>query len=121
MFERLSRISLPISATTQDVDLQKLQELGRTTGGWFGNLKIADVRTAGIFGSTTVVTSEEWGRYSDLRDISALYMHVTDPGESMRPIMLTREPSVVLMKEDDERSDLEFIAHIQATIDGTLA
>jgi hypothetical protein len=121
MFERLSKISPPISAKSEEVDLQKLQELGRTTGGWFGNLKIADVRTAGIFGSATVVASEEWGRYSDLGEISALYMHVAGHEDSMRPIMITRERGVVLMKESDERLDLGFIAHIQATIDGTLA
>jgi hypothetical protein len=121
MFKRLSQTSPPIAAESQDVDLEKLQEIGRTTGGWFGKLKIADVRTAAIFGSATVVGSEDWSRYSDLGVLSALYIQVTAPDETVRPVMLTHDRGIVLMREQDERSDLEFIAHIQATIDGTLA
>jgi hypothetical protein len=121
MFKRLSQVSPPIVGESQTVDLQKLQEIGRTTGGWFGSLKIADVRTAAIFGSATVVGSEDWTRYADLGELSALYIQVLAPDETVRPVMLTHDRGVVLMREQDEHTDLEFIAHIQATIDGTLA
>jgi len=98
VFKRLSKASPPILAEPQDVDLQKLQEIGRTTGGWFGKLKIADVRTAGIFGTTAVVASEEWGRYADLGVISALHIHVIGPADSIKPIMLMHDRGVVLMR-----------------------
>ena len=63
-----------------------------------------------------MVTSEEWSRYSDLGEVSAIYMHVDDPETGVRTILVTKERRVVLMQEASESEDLEFIRRMQGII-----
>lgn len=48
---------------------------GGVTGGWFTRRKIADLRSAGIFGPT-VAESDEWMRYEQAGDLSSLLNRV---------------------------------------------
>lgn len=120
VFERLSRIDPPVHTRSIDIDLRKVLALGKTTGGYFGKLKIAKVRTAAVFGSTTVVESEEWDHYATLGELTVVYMQVmADDGET-RTLMLMPDRSVLLMKDVGDRANLSFVAEMQIDIENLL-
>jgi len=120
LFERLGRASPSIKAKAGELNFAELQELGKTTGGWFKNLKIADVRTSALFGSSTVTDSEEWSRYADLGELSSVYVQLAGPDETVRVVQLTRDRCIVLLNPMGERTDLEFIAHLNCVIEEAL-
>ena len=121
VFERLTKLDPPIIARSNDIDLRKVLDLGKTTGGYFGKLKIAKVRSAAVFGSTTVVESEEWDHYAKLGELSVVYMQVmADDGET-RTLMLMPDRSVLLMKDTGDGPNLGFVADMQIDIDALLA
>jgi hypothetical protein len=120
VFERLARIDPPIHAQSDDIDLRKVLVLGKTTGGYFGKLQIAKVRTAAVFGSTTVVESEEWDHYAGLGELTVVYMQVmADDGET-RTLMLMPDRSVLLMKDGGDGANLRFVADMQVDIEKLL-
>jgi hypothetical protein len=117
MFERLRRAVPAVKASPRQVDLSRVEKIGLTTGGWFGKLQIADVRSSALFGSSSVTDSDEWTRYANLGELKALEMRAQGPEDDPRSIQLTRNRCVVLRAPIGERSDLEFVAYVQATID----
>lgn len=120
VFERLKREHNDIKAEPVDTDLSALSSLGSTTGAYFGNLRIDKVRTAAVFGSTTVVESEEWEHYSDLGELTVLYMRVMADDGDIRTLMLMRDRGVLLMKDTGERLNLAFAASLHESIDAAV-
>ena len=84
--------------------------LSNITGGHFNQLTIADVRAASIFGPG-VGGSEDWQRYEDSGEISALITNAKFRGASQRT-MVTRNGGVVVYSALSERSCLELIEKI---------
>jgi hypothetical protein len=117
VFDRLGKTDPPIHSRTDDIDLRKVLELGKTTGAYFGKLKIAKVRTAAVFGSTTVVESEEWEHYATLGEMSVVYMQVTADDGEVRTLTLMRDRSILLMKDTGEAGNLRFAADLQVDIE----
>lgn len=116
VFERLAHDHESVVVNDEQIDLRTITSLGSTTGAYFGNLRIDKVRTAAVFGSTTVVESEEWGHYSELGELSVVYMRVmADDGET-RTLMVMRDRGVNLMKDTGERLNLAFVADLQDSI-----
>jgi hypothetical protein len=116
-FERLEKAKPPVVAAPGELDLDKLSQLGQTTGAWFGKLKIADVNTTAVFGTETVVDSEEWARYTELGELSVVYMRLQDGGGVYRKVMVSRDRFVLLMQNVGEGANLEFVAQLQEAID----
>jgi hypothetical protein len=116
-FERLTRAAPPVNALPGTLDLAAVQHLGHTTGGYFADLKINEVSTAGIWGTADIVDSDEWGRYSEVGDISALYMRVASRAGTERSVQVTKDRLVLLMQHMSERDNLDFVAHLNELFD----
>lgn len=119
-FGRLSRATPPISSGHRTINLADVLEVGVPTGAHFGNLKIARVSAASLFGTMTVVDSDEWHRYAEVGELSIVYMRASTEGGDERAIQLMNDGSVVLMKGISERQDLEFVAELQESLDQIL-
>lgn len=119
-FKRLGKANTPVITEHVEIDLEALQQLGETTGGWFGKLQIADVSTAGLFGTSTVSESEDWKRYSEDGELNALLMRVVDEGGGVRSLMVTRDRLILLYRDDGEADNLRYVRYLQETIDNTL-
>lgn len=120
LFDRLAHDHDTVVTSDDSVDLKRLSSLGSTTGAYFGDLKIDKVRTAAVFGSTTVVESEEWEHYSELGELSVVYMRVTAEDGETRTLMVMRDRGVNLMNDTGERLNLAFVASMQQSIAGLL-
>lgn len=120
VFERLTKLVPPIHARSDDIDLRKVLALGKTTGGYFGKLRIAKVRSAAVFGSTTVVESEEWDHYATLGELTVVYMQVMADEGDTRTLMLMPDRSVLLMKDSGDKFNLGFVADMQVDINTLL-
>jgi hypothetical protein len=116
-FLRLQTASPAIHAKAGKLNLALIQNLGDTTGGWFGNLKIENVSSAGIFGTDEIVGSNEWARYSNVGEISALNMRLASRSGITRSVQVTRDRLVLLMQGTDERDNLDFVAHLNELFD----
>lgn len=119
-FARLVRAPVPVNASPVTIPLLDVRQVGETTGGHFGNLSIAKVRSAAVFGTTTVADSEEWAHYAEHGELSALYMRASTETGDERPLQLMRDRSVVLMKDAGERLNLAFVAELQTSLDDLL-
>lgn len=120
-FARLARAPQPVNASPVTIPLLDVREVGETTGGHFGNLSIAKVRSAAVFGTTTVSDSEEWAHYAEHGELSALYLRASTQTGDERPLQLMKDRSVVLMKDAGERLNLEFVAELQSSLDQLLS
>ncbi len=116
-FKRLRGASPPVITEKVKVELSQLQSLGETTGGWFNNLRIADVSTAGLFGTSTVTNSSEWKHYAEDGELNAVLMRLVEEGEGLRSLMLTKDRLVVLHKDLGEGENLRYLRWLQETID----
>jgi len=121
MFDRLAKSDPPIRSEHHQIDLMNLMALGDTTGAYFGNLRIDKVRTAAVFGTTTVVESDEWVHYAEHGDLRVLYMRVMQEDGATRTLQLLTDRSVVLMKDAGEHDNLSFTKELQESIDTLLA
>jgi hypothetical protein len=112
-FDRLSRARpVPVEATPGALDLQEVMRLGQTTGGWFANVRLSGVQSAGLFGHDDIGTSDEWARYSAESDMSAVYVRVESRAGSVLPVMITRDRAVIVQKDVGERENLDLVAHL---------
>lgn len=111
-FERLSRATPPIRATPGKLDLQRVMELGQTTGGWFSNVRITGVKSAGLFGAEDIGDSPEWERYSSEADMSAVYVKVESRAGSVKQVMITKDRVVLVMRDEGEGDNLDLVAHL---------
>ncbi len=80
------------------------------TGGHFNQLTIADVRAAALFGPH-VGESEDWQRYENSGEISAVTAQVNFRNTSQR-VMITRNGGIVVYSALSEGDNLELIEQI---------
>jgi hypothetical protein len=114
-FNRFARETAAMKGKPGQLDLRSQE--WKTLGGWFGNLKIKDVRTAALFGTEAIVGSEEWKHYEEAGDVSQLHVEIDIGGGDFRPVGVTKTRGIVLYTEYDEERDLTFLAQLQDNID----
>lgn len=106
-----------LSTEPGKLDLSRASDLGATTGGWFGNLRIDDVSSAGIFGSDEIVGSEEWSHYANVGVISALNMRLHNDAGVPQSVMVTKDRLVLLMQDLGEVTNLHFVSQLNDRFD----
>jgi len=96
----------------QKVDLVKLGKAIQAdiTGGHFSQLNIVDVQAASLFGPG-VGESEDWHRYEESGETSAINIKTTFRGE-LHTIMITRTKGIVVYSRLHEREYLELIEQV---------
>lgn len=114
--ELLNRISVTeidrsnqFSFVEHSIDLIKMEKYIQPdiTGGHFNKLNIADVQAASIFGPG-VGNSEDWKRYEDSGEISAIVFQKTFFGTPQR-IMVTKNGGIVTYSTLSEQEALQII------------
>lgn len=124
LFERLGDADPPIVAEPGSCDLGLVQAAlvargdGHTTGGHFSDLKIDKVKSASIFGTDTVVDSDDWARYSELGEVSAIDARVSPADTS---IMITADRLVLVRSARTEAEALHIAERVNDLIDEALA
>lgn len=112
-FERLSHARPhPIHAVPGQLNLHEVMKLGQTTGGWFANVRLSGVQSAGLFGHDDIGSSEEWARYSSEADMSAVYISVTSRAGGITPVMVTKDRTVVVQRDGGEKDNLDIVAYL---------
>jgi hypothetical protein len=103
------------------VDLKKLVPLleGPVAGGWFGKLSIPKVKSVGIFGPG-VSTSDDWDRYDQLGELSAVNLELPWEGEP-QTLMLCNDWTVVLYRDLGEVANVDFAAGVRQGVEKALA
>lgn len=119
LFERLRDANPPVEAEPGELDLLQVQRMigVTTTGGWFAKLDLADVRTAGIFGSESIGSSEEWAHYAELGEISAINVRVEDDDGLVTPVQITADRLVLVYPSHSERDNLRLVAGLNKLFD----
>lgn len=115
-FDRLSRATPPVGAVPGQLDLHEVMKLGNTTGGWFSDVRISGVQSAGLFGSDDIGDSGEWARYSSEADMTAVYIRVSSRAGAVKPVMITRERAIVIQKDEGEKDNLDLVAFLNDTV-----
>jgi len=110
----------PFNYHVDELDMTKLGgALGAPiAGGWFGQLKIARVRTVGIFGAD-VADSEEWDHYRQSGTLQAIIVELEFDDNPLQ-LMLVRDSTIVLYRDLGEVANLAFINQIQTAISDAL-
>jgi hypothetical protein len=117
LLKRLREEYAQFSWRTRRLDLSRMrQDLNeRIVGGWFANLKIADVRSASIHGPT-VTESDDWQRYESSGTIRALSLDVEYLGV-MRRVLVTEQGAIVLYGTLGEASSLELVSNVNRMVE----
>lgn len=113
MVDRLHSSNVGISVAHDEIDLIALGNHLRQNirGGWFGELKVADVSTIGIFGST-VGESQEWLRYEQIGKLKAIDVKLQiNSMELVVKIMANR--GIVIYENFSEALALKLLLEIQ--------
>lgn len=107
----------------RDYEMLNLKHLeravGKTSGGYFRDLKIANVKGAALWGED-VILSEEWLKYDEAGDLSTIVVHVPVDADRVAGILLSQDRSISLYKSMGQADDLDFIRKLQAEIDTLL-
>lgn len=117
MVDRLHNSNVGISVAHDEIDLIALGNHLRQNirGGWFGELKVADVSTIGIFGST-VGESQEWLRYEQIGKLKAIDVKLQiNSMEIVVKIMANR--GIVIYENYSEALALKLLSEIQKELD----
>lgn len=117
MVDRLHSSNVGISVSHDEIDLIALGNHLRQNirGGWFGDLKVADVSTIGIFGST-VGESQEWLRYEQIGKLKAIDVRLQiNSMELVVKIMANR--GIVIYENYSEALALKLLLEIQRELD----
>ncbi len=83
-------------------------------GAWFGDLQIADVRVAAIYGPT-VTESDEWERYENTGEIRSLALEFTYL-DTRHSILITAKGAIVLYGSYSERDALQLVENIDVIV-----
>lgn len=119
MFRRFKESKVTFVAEDLEIDLNRLKsETPKIIGGWFGELKLPDVSSVGLFGPD-VGGSSEWERFEQIGEISTLYMPWEFKGQK-HTVLITAERTVVIFPsvELTEGEQLGFVDSIQAHLNG---
>jgi hypothetical protein len=114
MFRRFKETMIPFVAEDSEIDLNRLKfKNPKIMGGWFGDLKLPDVSSVGLFGPG-VGESSEWERFERIGEISTLYIPWEFKGHT-HTILITAERAVVIFPsiEITEGDQLAFVDSIQ--------
>lgn len=117
MVDRLHASNIGIEVSHDEIDLIALGNHLRQNirGGWFGDLKVADVSTIGIFGST-VGESQEWLRYEQIGKLKAIDVKLQiNSMELVVKIMANR--GIVIYENYSEALALKLLSEIQKELD----
>jgi hypothetical protein len=91
------------------------QEIERKVkGGWFGNLKIQDVRVAGILGGG-VAEAEEWERSRTTGKLTSVVIELSIANEGLSA-MLFNDGGLLIYTTQDEREDLNTLLQLNQII-----
>ena len=117
MIDRLERSDIPFLVVPRRVDLAKLADDMRTQvrGGWFGNLRVADVSSIGIFGAT-VGESSEWGRYEQVGSLKVVDLALDLQGQNLS-VKVMAHRGVLLYRSFTESQALGLLLEIQKELD----
>lgn len=99
------------------IDLVRLGDdlRAQIRGGWFGDLKVADVKSIGMFGPT-VGESGEWKRANNVGLLKAVDVDFYDKGETLL-VKIMGNRGIVHYKNLSESSSLEWVLSIQKALD----
>lgn len=116
LLQRIQQQHPAFSFAGRVVDLVKMrQEMQmKVNGGHFSKLKIADVKSASIFGPT-VSDSLDWERYEKSGEISALTLDLTWEGMNLS-VQVSKSGGVVVYDPLRERDQLELVRVVNAMI-----
>lgn len=114
---QLARSIPEFHAYKREVDLRRLsQEIERKVkGGWFGDLKIQDVRTAAIFGGGVADDSEEWDRHRTTGKLASVVIELSIANEGLSA-MLSNDGGILIYTTQDEREDLDTLLQLDHII-----
>lgn len=117
MVTRVERSEKNFDVTSQDIDLVKLGNDLRVDvrGGWFGDLKVSDVSSIGIFGPT-VGESQEWDRYEQVGTLKAIDLELDVEGRRIL-VKIMSNRGIVLFETITESKALVLLLKIQSTLD----
>lgn len=118
MVDRLEQSGIDFLVIPRNIDLIKLGNDLRANirGGWFGDLKVADVSTIGLFGST-VGESAEWGRYEQVGRLNVIDLEVEVRGQR-HPVKIMSNRGIVLFESFPESDALGLLLELQRALDG---
>jgi len=117
MIDRLGRCEIDFLVIPRKVDLIQLGiDLKESIrGGWFGELKVADVSTIGIF-SPTVGESSEWDRFEQMGRLKAIDLSL-EFGDHKTPVKITQNRGIVLFETFPESEALRWLLELQSVLD----
>jgi len=100
----------------ESVDLSALlaKISSSVSGGWFGELDIEKVHTAGIFGAD-VAESDEWGHYEGAGTLQAIVVELPF-GDKPISMMLGHDWTVVLYRDLGELENLAFVEELREMV-----
>lgn len=109
--------TLNFSAYEREIDLGELtKKLGaKIKGAQFANLEIENVTTAAIYGDG-VADSHDYERYTNRGDISFVIIEL-DLSVTKMSIRLSRDGTILLYKNQNEREDLTTLVQIDEYIE----
>jgi hypothetical protein len=104
----------------RELDLIALRSAleGRVSGGWFGDMQIARIESAGLFGPD-VAKSDEWEHYEQMGHLSAIILELTYRDRAYN-VMLVQDSTVVLYRSLGEIENLAFVKQLMARIEATM-
>lgn len=120
-FESLANVKAThpdVEVKRRSADLISLRQAavgGDVTGGWFRQLQISGVRAAGIFGPG-VSESEEWDRYEQAGELSALTLEFVYRGNP-QSAMVTSDGGIVVYGSFTEEETLAFLEEVNKLIE----
>ncbi|MBE7556985.1 MAG: hypothetical protein HS126_38595 [Anaerolineales bacterium] len=114
--KQLARSIPQFHAYKREIDLNQLgREIERKVkGGWFGNLKIQDVRVAGIFGGG-VAEAEEWERSRTTGKLTSVVIELSIANEGLSA-MLFSDGGLLIYTTQEEREDLNTLIQLDQII-----
>ena len=117
MVNRLEKSDIDFLVIPRRVDLVRLGSDLRANirGGWFGDLKVADVSTIGLFGPT-VGESSEWDRYEQVGRLKAIDLEL-DIGGRRTVVKVMADRGIVLFGTFVERDALRLLLVLQEELD----
>src|SRR5205814_1516065 len=103
---------------TVDLGLLRTQLDSRIGGGWFGDMAVARVESAGIFGPE-VASSDEWERYEQVGRLNAIILELSFADDDFK-VMVSQDSTVLIYRDLGEFEALAFLREVLGRIEGAL-
>jgi len=117
MVDRLEKSDIEFVVIPRKINLVKLGSdlRGDIRGGWFKDLKVADVSAIGLFGPT-VGESMEWDRYEQVGRLKAIDLDIDLGGRRTR-VKIMSDRGIVVFDAFAESDALGLLLHLQSALD----